>query len=239
MEKVGLIVVGPHQSRNLIVRVDSDQVGRRILEDISRQHILTQSSNRGDPFTGPSLNNCHRLINIVEHPLLESVFLILCPLTDPIVVAEHQNVWSDGLPARGTTWNRLGLKAIGTNIDFVLVRIVDFPARSTLEMHDASMALHDFFIVEASFAKVVIDVASEDEVVIFHQFLADFQHVIEALMRLRGLVNVVPVAVKVPKFVRVFLKETWIGRICETHLRLAKVGVLSPEAFVTTEGWQS
>ena len=106
-------------------------------------------------------------------------------------------------------------------------------------MHDAPVALRDFVLIEASFAEVVIHVASEYEVVAGHVLLTNAKHVSETLMRLGVLVDIESMSVEEPKLERVVLEETRICHISEAHLCFTEAGVLTPETQLALESWQS
>lgn len=155
----------------LVPWIDPDQVCRGTPVHVASEDVFTDAPNCGHCLASTRLYDRQRLSIDRAKPVSESLFLLLGAVTDPVIVAEHENVWPDDLVAAGALRNRLGLKAVRADVDGVELSIKYLPARAALEMHDAPVALDYLFRLEASFAEVIVDVAGEHKVVPFHQIL--------------------------------------------------------------------
>lgn len=145
----------------------------RILVWVPSQYVLTDSSDRRNLLTCTRLDNCKGLVINLVKPVSEPFFLFLGPVTDPVVIAKHENVRSDRLQTLRTLGNALRFETISAHIDFVEICIIDVPAGRALKVHNTAVALDDAVLFEASLFEVVVNIAREHEVVSSHVLLSD------------------------------------------------------------------
>ena len=101
------------------------------------------------------------------------------------------------------------------------------------------MALYNFLIAEACSLEVVINITRVHEIVPFHLLFANSKQVTESLMWLSFNILVEAVPIKEPELMRIFLLESRICCICETHVGFLEERILLPEAFLSSEGSES
>ena len=87
------------------MRVDSDEMAR--LESVLPECLLAPVPHSRDCVASSDFNYSQFLRFALMQPLVEHTFLPIGPVTDPVPVPEHQNVWTGWGLARGAARHML------------------------------------------------------------------------------------------------------------------------------------
>ena len=141
------------------------------------QKRLTQSSDGGH--RSPSSHLYHNYLillkPVLEFPILEARLLRVSSLRNPLIVSKHQHIRSHYSLALLATRELFALELLLIQLNSVVrLESHDLSALLTLVVVYRAMALQHFFLFEACFLEMAIDVAREHEIIAFEFFLSHF-----------------------------------------------------------------
>ena len=150
------------------------------------ENLFAYPADCGHVFARTNFNYGQGHAFISLEPYLETVYLHLRAVTNPVKIIKHQDVGADHRPAVRTARDFRFVQIL-VNLNFAQWCVINIPALIALKVKDTSMAFCNPLRLESTLKKVIVNVTCKHEVVQIH-FLRKRQQEFVSFVGLRILV---------------------------------------------------